>query len=117
MKQHEFDVGYWVLDDQLIDADGRRCGRVDDVEFDGGPGRRTTLAAIRSGPGAARRRVPRLLRGLASRLFSDHEVRVPWSEVKEIRVVVVLKKRAAEYGLAAGDLAAKKIIEKIPGAG
>jgi hypothetical protein len=115
MRGHEFDVGYWLLDDQIVDSEGGRCGRVDDVEFEGGPGKPATMVAIRTGPGAARRRFPSRLRWLG-RLFPDVEVRVPWSEVAEIDVVVELKKPARDYGLGAGDRQARKLVERIPGA-
>src|SRR4051794_13279365 len=90
MKEHEFDVGYWLLDDQIVDSEERRCGRVDDIEFEGSPGKPAKIVAIRSGPGAFRRRLPRRVRGLATRVLSDFEVRVPWERVAEIDVVVKL---------------------------
>jgi sporulation protein YlmC with PRC-barrel domain len=116
MKHHEFDVGYWLLDDQLIDSDGRRCGRVDDVEFSGRPGGRTRLSMILSGPGAFRRRLPRgPLRRLAERILTDREVAIPWKEIREIDVVVQLKHPAAKLGLGEGDDEAARFVNKVPG--
>ena len=116
MKGHEFDVGYWLLDDELVDADGRRCGKVDDVEFSGRPGRKTRLDTILCGPGAFRERLPGRLRKLATRVLSDEVVEVPWRQVKETGVVVKLKRPARELGLGRGDDEAGKIVGKIPGA-
>ena len=53
------DAVYRILDDQLVDVDGRRCGRVDDLEFDGGLGEPPRLYAILSGSGTWHRRLPR----------------------------------------------------------
>jgi sporulation protein YlmC with PRC-barrel domain len=117
MKDHEFDIGYWLLDDQLLDSEGRRCGRVDDVRLEGSPGHPAKIAAILSGPGAFRRRLPGRLRKIADRMISDREVEVPWSAVKDIEVTVKLKKPAAELGLARGDERAAKTVEKLPDTG
>jgi hypothetical protein len=45
------DLGLNLLDHQLLDAEGRRCGKVDDLALEGGPGEELQLAAILSGPG------------------------------------------------------------------
>ena len=86
MRGHEFEVGYWLLDAQILDSDRRRCGRVDDVEFEGSAGKPTHLTAILTGPAAYRRRLPRPLRSLAERVLTDREVRVPWRQVKRVKV-------------------------------
>ena len=53
------DLAYRILDDQLVDVDGRRCGRADDLEFEGGLGDPPRLHAILSGSGTWHRRLPR----------------------------------------------------------
>jgi sporulation protein YlmC with PRC-barrel domain len=116
MRADEFDVGYWLLDDQLIDRDGHRCGRVDDVEFDGGPGEPARITAIVSGPAPYAARMHPWLRPLGRRIFGDGEVIVPWSAVRDIDVIVELKESAADLGLGAGDEAAARVIGRIPGA-
>ncbi|MDX6633213.1 MAG: hypothetical protein QOG09_1615 [Solirubrobacterales bacterium] len=116
MREDEFDVVYRLLDDDLVDSEGRRCGRVDDIELEGGVGQDTHLSAILSGPGAWRQRFPRRMRRLAARVFSEEMVRVPWGEVKEIDVAVHLKRRASDLGLGHGDDVAGAFIAKIPGA-
>ena len=67
MTPDHMDLVYRVLDDQLVDVDGRRCGRVDDLEFDGGPGEQPRLSAILSGSGMWHRRMPRVLRTAGAR--------------------------------------------------
>jgi sporulation protein YlmC with PRC-barrel domain len=109
-----FDVGLALLDRQLLDSEGRRCGKVDDVALEGGPGDRLEIVAILSGPAVLRRRAP-----IAGRLVSlfggDRRVRVPWDEVVEFGAHVKLRRPASEYGLGRGDDRLKPFIEKIPG--
>ena len=47
----EFDIGLHVLDHQLLDKDGRRCGNVDDLAIEGGPGEVPEVVALLVGPG------------------------------------------------------------------
>jgi hypothetical protein len=47
----EIDIGLGVLDHQLLDKDGRRCGKVDDLAIEGGPGQTPEVVAILAGPG------------------------------------------------------------------
>jgi sporulation protein YlmC with PRC-barrel domain len=110
---------YRVLDDQLVDVDGRRCGRVDDLEFDGDLGDPPRLVAMLSGSGTWHRRLPRPLRGLGERVFGEgvlgHDViRVPWAQVDEIGTVVRLKAKARDLGLGQGDYRQAKRIEELP---
>ena len=95
MSEPSIDIGLGILDHQLVDSEGRRCGKVDDLELDGrrrghAAGRRRSWSAApvwrgrgRLGPahGAARRR---------------DAVLVPGSEVDEIDSAVRLAKPAAE---------------------
>jgi sporulation protein YlmC with PRC-barrel domain len=116
MRDDEFDVGYWLLDDEIIDCDGRRCGRVDDVELEGGPGEATRITAIITGPGAFPDRLPKRFSGLGKRLFGDRVVRVPWSAIEDVDVVVRLKQKGAGLQLGRGDDAAGRWINRLPGA-
>lgn len=114
------DLVYRVLDDQLVDLDGRRCGRADDLEFEGALGSTPPqLHAILSGSGTWHRRLPRRLRGLGARIFGagvvgDDVIRVPWSEVDEIGSVIRLRAKARELGLAQGDDRDALFVEKFP---
>ena len=116
----EMDLVYRVLDDDLIDVNGRRCGKVDDIEIDGEPGKPAHVTAILSGIGLWRDRLPRPLRGLGRRLFPQpvlgrNVIRVPWSKVEEITAVVRLREPAPELGLGQGDDDLAPLIERIPG--
>jgi sporulation protein YlmC with PRC-barrel domain len=107
----EVDLAVGLLDHQLIDRDGRRCGNVDDLELDlkGEP----RVEAILVGPPVWRNR------GLLGRLFAwlsrGRTVRVPWTEVEKVDSAVRLRKTAPEYGLGRGDDRLRPWIERIPG--
>jgi sporulation protein YlmC with PRC-barrel domain len=114
VREDEFDVGYRILDDDLLDSEGRRCGKVDDVEIEGNPGEPAHLSAIVAGPGAWPNRLPRSLRGLGSKLFGGDVVLVPWSAVDDITAVVKLNHPAKELRLGGGDDRARPLLEWIP---
>jgi sporulation protein YlmC with PRC-barrel domain len=119
MAAERMDLVYRVLDDQLVDVDGRRCGRVDDLEFDGDVGTTPRLHAILSGSGTWHRHMPRRLRGLGARIFGtglvgDDVIRVSWGQVDEIESVVKLHAKAGELGLAQGDDRDALFVAKFP---
>jgi sporulation protein YlmC with PRC-barrel domain len=109
----EIDLAFGVLDHQIVDSDGRRCGKVDDLAIEGGPGETPVVKVILVGSGAwkGRGRLGRLV----SRLAGDKIVRVPWSDVDEVKSAVELKKTARELGLGRGDDRAAPWIERLPG--
>jgi hypothetical protein len=109
------DLGLLLVDHQLLDSENRRCGNVDDLELEGGPGERLEVVAIVSGPGVWRRRAP-LIGRLASWIGGGGTVRTPWEEVDEVAAHVKLRKRAETLGLGRGDDRLRPLIEKIPGA-
>ena len=113
-RHTELDLAYRLLDLDLVDSEGRRCGKVDDLEFAGRPGDPTYLAAIVSGPGALPARFPRRfrLRRLAARIFRGGETRVAWDQVEDFDATVELRRTAAELGLGEGD---RRLAELIPG--
>ena len=113
------DLAYRILDDQLVDVDGRRCGRADDIEFEGGLGEPPRLYAIISGSGSWHRRFPRRLRGIGARVFGSgvsgaDVIRVPWDQVDDISSVLRLSARASELGLAQGDDRDALFVAKLP---
>ena len=113
------DLVYRVLDDQLVDVDGRRCGRVDDLEIDGEVGGPAYVSSILSGSGAWASRLPRRLRRLGVRMFGTtvvgrNLIRVPWSQVEDIGTTIQLRAPARELGLAQGDERLAPVIERLP---
>lgn len=109
-----------VLDHELLDADERPCGIVDDLEVEGGLLRDGTneplrVTALLVGPGAWAPRLPALFARLAPRVFGDRCVRVPWSEVSVLGEHIKLRSRAAALGLSSADRRLGLIIAKLPG--
>ena len=113
MSGDAIDLALGVLDHQLVDSDGRRCGKVDDLELEGLSDERPHVAAILSGPPAWRGRGP--LGRLAARLVRGRAVRIAWSDVREVASAVHLSRTATELGLGRGDDHARGLVERIPG--
>jgi hypothetical protein len=114
MEHEQFDLAYRLLDLDLVDGEGRRCGKVDDLELVGGPGEPLYVAAIVSGPGALPARFVRRLRGLAARVFRGGKTRISWETVEDFDSAVRLNRTAAELGLARGD---RDLARLVPGGG
>jgi sporulation protein YlmC with PRC-barrel domain len=111
----EIDIGLKVLDHQVLDRDGRRCGNVDDVEIEGGPGETARVTAILVGPGVWPQRAGWIGR-LAGWIGGGGRTRIPWEDVADIESHVQLRKTAEAVGLGRGDDRVRRWIEKIPGA-
>jgi sporulation protein YlmC with PRC-barrel domain len=111
----ELDIALKVLDHQILDCDGRRCGKVDDIEIEGGPGETARVTAILVGPGVWPQRAGWIGR-VASWVAGNSRVRVPWEDVADVEAAVILRKTAGELGLGRGDDRLRPSIEKIPGA-
>jgi sporulation protein YlmC with PRC-barrel domain len=109
-------LAHRLLDEQILDVEGRRCGRVDDLELSGSPPR---ISALLVGEGLYPRRLPRRLRGLARRIagaetWGRSAMRVPWEEVDEVNVAVHLRGKAEELGLGAGDDPRNWLVARLP---
>jgi sporulation protein YlmC with PRC-barrel domain len=109
----EIDLGLGVLDHQLMDSEGRRCGNVDDLELEGVAAGSPRVVAILTGPPAWRGRG--VLGRLAAGIVRGEVVRIPWEEVAEIKSCVHLRKSAPELRLGRGDDRLRPWIEKLPG--
>ena len=117
-------VGKHVLDKGILDRDGLRCGKVDDVVFDipdgGSP---PTVVAFVTGPLAFSRTVGgwamRLAR-IGYRLMGLREpapVEVEWERIAAIDVVVHLDCDSEGTPLQAVPDAARRIVDALPGSG
>ncbi len=111
---NEIDLGLGLLDHQLVDCEGRRCGKIDELELEGIRYGAPRVAAIVVGPPGWRTR-GRLGR-FAAWLVGGRAVIVPWKEVAEVGAGVKLRKTAAELRLGRGDDRAQALVERIPGA-
>jgi hypothetical protein len=108
------DLGLGVLDHQLVDCDGRRCGKVDDLELEGVGEGAPHVAAILTGPGAWRGRG--WIGAALARLRGAGTVRIEWTDVASVDSAVRLRRAASELRLARGDRRAQRWVEKLPGA-
>jgi len=113
-RPEELDLGLGLLDHQLVDSEGRRCGNVDDLELEGLDGDSPRVTAILVGPPVWRGRG--WFGRLAAAVGRGRTVRVPWDEVDKIDAAVHLKKTASELRLGRGDDRARPWIEWLPGA-
>jgi sporulation protein YlmC with PRC-barrel domain len=110
------EIGLRVLDRQLLDKDGRRCGNVDDLAIEGGVGDVPEVVAILVGPGYWGQRAGWVGR-LAGWIGGGRRVRVPWSDVRKLDSAIELKRSATELGLGRGDDRLRPYVSRIPGAG
>jgi sporulation protein YlmC with PRC-barrel domain len=104
-----------VLDHDIVDACGVRCGIVDDIELDHAPGKAPALATLVVGPGAWAPRLPALLAIAARWLFGRSTTRIAWGDVAELGQSVKLKRRASEVGLGRIERRAARWLRRIPG--
>jgi sporulation protein YlmC with PRC-barrel domain len=111
-KAVELDIALSVLDHQLVDAEGKNCGKVDDLELSHLDGPDPVVEAILVGGNAWRSR-GRLGR-LAARL-TGNAVHVPWSDVGAVTSVVTLTRSAAELRLDRGDVRWSSLVGRLPG--
>lgn len=88
-----------LLDLPLVDKDDRWCGIVDDVEFEGAPGKELAIKALLVGPGAYKGRMPKWLYWVVARLAGDRVSRVPLNQIETITSAVHLKCAAEDVGL------------------
>jgi sporulation protein YlmC with PRC-barrel domain len=91
----QIDLALGLLDHQIMDVDGRRCGKVDDLELEGIRNDSPSVTSIVVG-----RRRP---------------VRVPWEKVDRVEAAVQLKVSAGEVGLGTPDDRVRKLVERMPG--
>jgi sporulation protein YlmC with PRC-barrel domain len=99
----QLDLGLRLLDDQLLDVDDHRCGRVDDIQLKGEPGSQTAVAALLVGPGSWNARLRRPFADLVEGLAPDYMHVIAWKEVAQVGTAVRLARTAAELGLEASD--------------
>jgi sporulation protein YlmC with PRC-barrel domain len=99
----QVDLGLRLMDDQLLDANEHRCGRVDDIQLKGAPGSRTEVSALLVGPGSWTGRLRRPFAYLVKGLGPDYMRCIPWSEVTRVGTAVELAHSAKELGLESSD--------------
>jgi sporulation protein YlmC with PRC-barrel domain len=119
------DTLYELMDQGIVDPNGERCGRVDDLEIEEGFDRAPRVTAILSGGGAKSRHMWRQVNRLSVWLHHvlgwKGEVapaRIPWEEVEKLDQDVHIRVSAGAAGLdRLNRSAAERIVKHIPGAG
>jgi sporulation protein YlmC with PRC-barrel domain len=116
MSERPILIAHRILDEQIVDSEGRRCGRVDDVELTGNPPR---LTALLVGNGLYPRRLPKWAARLGRRIagpevWGSNALRIPWEEVDRLESAVWLRKQAEELGLGEGDDPERWIVKRLP---
>jgi sporulation protein YlmC with PRC-barrel domain len=99
----QLNLGLRLLDDQLFDSDEHRCGRVDDIQLEGAPGKRTEVAALLVGPGSWPDRLRRPFDHAVEALGPNYMHLIPWKEVNQVGTSVALSRPAKELGLETAD--------------
>jgi len=116
MKPDYLEMARQVLDRQVVDANNVPCGKVDDLQLEGGAGKQLRIIAILIGHGAAADRLPELAKLILRKVMGKRTVSVPWREVTVITNRIKLGKTARELKLDESRSAAFKIISALPGA-
>jgi sporulation protein YlmC with PRC-barrel domain len=122
------DLGKHVVDKELLDKEGWRAGKVDDLVLEiPEPSHEGSslpeVVAIMTGPLALSQNLPRPVYWLARHLYhllglSDpRPVEIPWTKVTEIDVVVHVDIERDDVGLTAfADAVYRRFIARLPGA-
>jgi len=108
-----------ILDSQLLTSDGRKIGRVADIEAELHADGSLRLTHLIVGPQALAGRVSRSL-GMLFRFFlrDRFEYRIPLSEVKKFGPTLHLSGRAEQYDVGQSERwIAEHILRWIPGNG
>jgi hypothetical protein len=115
--RHLIDLGFMLLDRQLVDSEDRRCGKVDDLEIEGEPGEEARVVGIVSGPEALRAGKHGPMGWLLARMFAGkHDTAlVHLDTIDELGPAIKLKLPARELGLAKGDDRVAEFVRRIAG--
>jgi sporulation protein YlmC with PRC-barrel domain len=108
------DLARDVLDSELLDSDGKACGRVDNLDLQTGSNGELRIRALLVGPGALSPRLPALVERLIEICIGRPQVTVPWSEVERVDRCVRLRRRADELGLAHWNRIVGRWIARLP---
>lgn len=111
----ERDLSLTILDHQLIDADGERCGRVDDIELELRDGACVPVALVVGREAMARRVGAARFGALLRRVLPVADRRIKWDQLEAVTHVVKLRHPAGTYGLARTEARLASFIRRIPG--
>jgi sporulation protein YlmC with PRC-barrel domain len=103
-----------LLDEQIVDAEGRRCGRVEDLELDAGAGDTAWVVGMLCGATAWKRRLPPRF----SELFPGDPRglrRVTYEAIESIENEIHLRSSEGELSQAADTEAAPMAVSQLIG--
>lgn len=108
-----------IIDSQLVTSDGRRIGRVADIEMEWRDDGSLVLTSLVIGPQALARRTARPIATIAHFLFRNRfEHTIPISDVTHFGPTLQLRHAAADYDVGQADRwIARYILRWIPGSG
>jgi sporulation protein YlmC with PRC-barrel domain len=109
-------LAHHLLDHQLVDSRGERCGKVDDLALSVDDHGTLLVDAVLSGPGSIRRRARRPFTRWLFGLAGDREVAVHWRDVADIVDHVTLARPAPDLGLSRGEQHAAEVVSRVLGA-
>jgi sporulation protein YlmC with PRC-barrel domain len=114
MKEDEIRLGAQILDREVIDSEFFPCGKIDDVEFEGEPGKPLKITTIILGCGAWSKRLPASLQLLVQKSFGSKEIRFPWEQIKGIGSHIQLRSNVYDLKLDLPDLTIAPKFRKLP---
>lgn len=120
------ELGTMILDKEILDRDGLRAGKVDDLLLelpDGDIGEGPEVVALITGPTALSRNLSRPVQALVRTIYrllglrDPRPSRIAWRHVVRIGVVIEIDvDRDAGGWSALGDAVNKRFIDRVPGA-
>ena len=103
-----------VLDNQIVDRNQRRLGKIDGIVVELREGKPPLLVAVETGWVAKARRIhPRLAQWLRHR--GARSYRIPWTKIRDIGVDVEFALDASETPLLRAENRLRRLLTRIPG--
>lgn len=110
----EIRLGAQILDREVLDSEFFPCGKIDDVEFKGEPGKPLQITAIVLGSGAWSKRLPAALQLITEKTIGSEEMLIPWDQIKGIGSHIQLRSNVFDLKLNVSDLKLAPKFRKLP---
>jgi hypothetical protein len=114
MNDQEIRLRAQILDREVIDSEFFPCGKIDDVEFEGEPGKPLKITAILLGCGVWSKRLPAGLQLLVEKSFGSKVITIPWQQIKGIGSHIQLRSSVFDLKLDLPDLKMAPKFRKLP---
>ena len=103
-----------VLDNQIVDRNQRRLGKIDGILVEFRPGKPPILTHIEAGWVTKARRIHPLLAKWLER-WGSRPYRIPWTAIRDVGVDVEVDLDAADTPLLRTENRLRRILTRIPG--